>query len=347
MVVLVYLDWPERCFRANEDDLRYLRSLLPRGAKVVSVRSDRAFLAALPQATHVITWHFKPEWYRLAPKLALVATPAAGRELVAPPPSPLTPNPSPLTPHPSPLTPNPSPLTPNPSPLRLHYGGFHGAIISETVLAFVLAYAHGFFATKPLWPRSLRAADVIDVAGTTAVIAGYGRIGKAIAARLSAFGVSVRGLTHAECDRLKGKVGGRGASFSALRSSLKLADWFILALPSDTGTDDFLDAELLSALSKKCVVINVGRGNAIDERALLSALRRGRIAAAYLDVFRHEPTVLAKGRTKLTAAERASDLASLSAAKLPRNLIRTPHGSAFSPSYVKAAFKELKDEKLI
>ena len=326
MVVLVYLDWPERCFRANEDDLRYLRSLLPRGAKVVSVRSDRAFLAALPQATHVITWHFKPEWYRLAPKLALVATPAAGRELVAPP---------------------PSPLTPNPSPLRLHYGGFHGAIISETVLAFVLAYAHGFFATKPLWPRSLRAADVIDVAGTTAVIAGYGRIGKAIAARLSAFGVSVRGLTHAECDRLKGKVGGRGASLSAIRSALRRADWFVLALPSDTGTDDFLDAELLSALSKKCVVINVGRGNAIDERALLSALRRGRIAAAYLDVFKHEPTVLAKGRTKLTAAERASDLASLSAAKLPRNLIRTPHGSAFSPSYVKAAFKELKDEKLI
>lgn len=333
MVVLVYLDWPERCFRANEDDLRYLRSLLPHGTKVVSVRSDRAFLAALPQATHVITWHFKPEWYRLAPKLALVATPAAGRELVAPPPSP--------------PPPNPSPLTPNPSSLRLHYGGFHGAIISETVLAFVLAYAHGFFATKPLWPRSLRAADVIDVAGTTAVIAGYGRIGKAIAARLSAFGVSVRGLTHAECDRLKGKVGGRGASLSAIRSALRRADWFVLALPSDTGTDDFLDEGLLSALSKKCVVINVGRGNAIDERALLSALRRGRIAAAYLDVFKHEPTVLAKGRTKLTAAERASDLASLSAAKLPRNLIRTPHGSAFSPSYVKAAFKELKDEKLI
>ena len=340
MVVLVYLDWPERCFRANEDDLRYLRSLLPRGTKVVSVRSDRAFLAALPQATHVITWHFKSEWYRLAPKLALVATPAAGRELVAPPPDFGAFN-----------RPNSELPTSNfqlrTSDFKLHYGGFHGAIISETVLAFVLAYAHGFFATKPLWPRSLRAADVIDVAGTTAVIAGYGRIGKAIAARLSAFGVSVRGLTHAECDRLKGKVGGRGVSLSAIRSALRRADWFVLALPSDTGTDDFLDEGLISALSKKCVVINVGRGNAIDERALLSALRRGRIAAAYLDVFKHEPTVLAKGRTKLAAAERASDLASLSAAKLPRNLIRTPHGSAFSPSYVKAAFKELKDEKLI
>lgn len=325
MEVLVFLQWPEKCFRANEDDLRYLRSLLPKRARLAAVKSERSFLAALPQATHVITWHFRPEWYALAPRLELVATPAAGRELVAPP---------------------PSTLGPKPSSLRLHHGGFHGAIISETVLAFVLAYAHGFFADGPLWPRSLRAGKAMDVAGTKAVIAGYGRIGRAIGDRLSAFGISVRGLTHAECDMLKGKAKFRNSSLITLRSSLKSADWFVLALPSDTGTDDFLDAKLISKLSKKCVIVNVGRGNAVDERALLSALRRGRIAAAYLDVFKHEPTVLAKG-LKLSKAERGYDLASLSAAELPRNLIRTPHGSAFSPGYVKAAFKELKDEKLI
>ena len=324
MNVLVFLEWPERCFRANADDLRYLRSLLPERAALVAVKSERAFLAALPRATHVITWHFRSEWYGLAPKLELVATPAAGRELVAPP---------------------PSSLVPHPSSLRLHYGGFHGAIISEAVLAFVLAYAHGFFADGPLWPRSLRAEKAMDVAGTKAVIAGYGRIGKAIAGRLSAFGVSVCGLAHSDCDVLKGKV--RSSSLSALRASLKSADWLILALPSDTGTDDFLDAKLISLLSKKCVVVNVGRGNAVDERELLSALRRGRIAAAYLDVFKHEPTVLAKGGLRLSKAERAYDLATLSAARLPRNLIRTPHGSAFSPGYLKAAFKELKDEQLI
>lgn len=326
MEVLVFLQWPEKCFRADEDDLRYLRSLLPKRARLSAVKSERAFLAALPRATHVITWHFRAQWYALAPKLALVATPAAGRELVAPPPS--------------------DPRSPFPVP-RVHFGCFHGAIISETVLAFVLAYAHGFFADGPLWPRSLRAEKAMDVAGTKAVIAGYGRIGRAIAARLSAFGVSVRGLSHAECDILKGKIKIRNSSLFTLRSSLRHADWFILALPSDTGTDDFLDAKLISKLSKKCVVINVGRGNAVDERALLSALRRGRIAAAYLDVFKHEPTVLVKEGADPSKAERAYDLAALSAAEAPRNLIRTPHGSAFSPGYVKAAFKELKDEKLI
>ena len=333
MNVLVFLQWPEKCFRANADDLRYLRSLLPERAGLVAVKSERAFLAALPKATHVITWHFKSEWYALAPKLTLVATPAAGRELVAPPPS---------------ISHSPFPIPHSPFPVpRVHHGGFHGAIISETVLAFVLAYAHGFFADGPLWPRSIRAEKAMDIAGTKAVIAGYGRIGRAIGERLSAFGVSVRGLSHTECDALRGKVKIRNSSLFTLHSSLRHADWFILALPSDTGTDDFLDAKLISRLSKKCVVINVGRGNAIDECALLSALRRGRIAAAYLDVFKHEPTVLAKGGMRLSKAEREYDLATLSAAELPRNLIRTPHGSAFSPSYIKAAFKELKDEKLI
>lgn len=337
MTVLVFLRWPEKCFRANEDDLRYLRSLLPRGAEVVEARSERAFLAALPRATHVITWHFKAAWYALAPRLALVATPAAGRELVAPP----------ADRAPAVSCPDGKASVPS-RPPKVHHGGFHGAIISETVLAFVLAYAHGFFATEPLWPRRLRAAKAMDVAGTRAVIAGYGRIGKAIGDRLAAFGVAVRGLSHAECDELKGKGTRRDSTSPIPRFSfLKSADWFILALPSDTGTDDFLDAKLISLLPRKCVVINIGRGNAIDERALLAALRRGRIAAAYLDVFKHEPTVLAKDAPKLSAAERASDLAGLSAAELPRNLIRTPHGSAFSPGYIKAAFKELKDEKLI
>ena len=330
MEVLVFLQWPEKCFRANADDLKYLRSLLRGRAKVVQAKTERSFLAALPRATHVITWHFKSEWYAHAPKLKLVATPAAGRELVDPPPSVVCSR----------------SLAP-----AVHHGGFHGAIISETVLAFVLAYAHGFFASEPLWPRSLRAEKTMDVAGTRAVIIGYGRIGKAIAARLSDFGVSVRGLSHSECDLLRTRCKVRGAgcrsALRALHSTLCSADWLILALPSDTGTDDFLDARLISMLSKKCVVVNVGRGNAVDERALLSALRSGRIAAAYLDVFKHEPTVLAKHVAKLSKAERKYDIAAMSAAELPRNLIRTPHGSAFSPGYIKAAFKELKNELLI
>lgn len=318
MDVLVFLHWPEKCFRANEADLRSLRSLLPRRTKVTAVTSERAFLAALPKATHVITWHFRSDWYARAPKLQLVATPAAGRELVAlPPPG-----------------------------IQVHFGGFHGTIISEAVLAFVLAWTHGFFQARslPLWPRA-KLANVVDrdLAGSRAVILGFGRIGHAIAARLTSFGVSVRGFTHADCDLLKGKKKGAAASRAALRSALASADWLIAALPSDTGTDDFVDAALLAKLPRKCVFVNVGRGNCVDEAALLSALKRGRLAGAYLDVYRHEPTVLAKKSRKRGGV----DLARLEEGVCPWNLIRMPHASAYSPNYLQASFKELKDEGLL
>ena len=47
------------------------------------VKSERAFLKALPSATHAVVWHFKNEWFARAKILKVLATPAAGRELVA------------------------------------------------------------------------------------------------------------------------------------------------------------------------------------------------------------------------------------------------------------------------
>jgi len=307
---LVYLNWPERCFRETADDIRFLRTLLPRGARVTVVGDDDAFLKALPRATHVITWHFRRAWFAAASRLKLLATPAAGRELVP---------------------------TDAPQGVTVHFGGFHGAIISETVLAFVLAWTHGFFQVRsvPLWPRE-RLADAIDrdLRGSRAVILGFGRIGHAIAARLTAHGVAVFGYSrHLKISR------------TAFDRELRRADWLIAALPSDTGTDGLVDAKLLAKVPPRCVFVNVGRGNCVDERALLEALRKKRLAGAYLDVYRREPTVLAK--TACRAKRGEVDLAALPESKCPWNLIRMPHASAYSPSYVRSAFQELKDEGLL
>lgn len=305
--VLVWLAWPEPCFRAKAADLGFLRSLLPPTAVLTSVGNERAFLRSLPEATHVIVWHFRPEWFALSPRLRLVATPAAGRELVP---------------------------TTGPAGVRIHFGGFHGVIISETVLGFVLAWAHGLFAGGPRWPRERFAGHVKTLAGTTAVIAGYGRIGRAIGARLQPFGVRVYGLTR------HGIFAGDGSRVRISRSRLLgRADWLIIALPGDTGSECFLGPQTIAALPARCVVVNVGRGNAIDEAALVDALKTGRLAGAYLDVFRGEPTVLAR------KSGRGWGLAT--ARRVPPTLIRTPHASAFSADYLKLAFKELKDEGLI
>ena len=315
---LVWLNWPEKCFRANEGDLKLFRSLVPKGSRVMRVKSERAFLKALPSATHAVVWHFKKEWFARAPKLKVLATPAAGRELVA--------------------------WRDAPKGVKVHFGSFHGPIISETVLCFLLAWTRGFFWKGPMWPRAELSEHCGDLEGTTAVIAGFGRIGHAIAARLEPFGVKCFGITRHGIFTPKNFHGGRSTSDirqeKALSPLLRRADWFVLALPSDTGTDDFLDARLIRRLPKKCVVVNVGRGNAVDEEALLAAIGEGRLAGAYLDVFKHEPTALNPG-----VGPRGKGLAAVR--NVPWNLVRMPHACAFSTRYMRECFRELAREGLL
>ena len=278
------------------------------------VKSERAFLKALPSATHVVVWHFKKEWFARATKLKVLATPAAGRELVA--------------------------WQDAPKGVKVHFGSFHGPIISETVLGFLLAWTRGFFWKGPMWPRKELSEHCGDLEGTTAVIAGFGRIGRAIAARLEPFGVECFGITRHGIFTLKNFHEGRSTTEKIPSSLLRRADWFILALPSDTGTDDFLDARLIRRLPKKCVVVNVGRGNAVDEDALLAAIKEGRLAGAYLDVFKHEPTAL-----NPRIGPQGKGLAA--AKSVPWNLVRMPHACAFSSRYMKECFRELAREDVL
>jgi phosphoglycerate dehydrogenase-like enzyme len=290
---IIWLNWPERPFRLNAADLKLARSLA-RGFEVVAVRSQRAFLRELPSATHAICWEFRKEWFAKASSLRVLATPGAGRELL----------------------PRDDEL---PHGVKKFHGGFHGAIMAETALAYMLAWCRGLYRAYG-WQRSgdvanlWRRKDLGDVcyslAGTKAVILGYGRIGHALGAMLAPLGVDVKGI--------------RRSNVAELPSAVAAADWLVCILPSDTGTDDIVDAKLLGRMKRSAVLINIGRGNAVDERALAAALKRRRIAAAFLDVFRREP---------LTAE-------SPLAADLP-GLFRFPHSSAFSPKYLPLFFREL------
>lgn len=294
MCVLVWLEWKESCFRANASDCRYLKSLLPRATKFVWVHSERAFLRALPHATHVIVWNFDPAWFARAPKLKVLATPAAGRELVP---------------------------EVGPRGIKIHFGHFHGPLMAENVAAFILGWARGFFLKYPSpWPRTWLADKVTDVAGTKAIVFGYGHVGRAIGEKLTALGIEVFGV-HRSTDR------------HLVLSHLKSSEWVILALPSTTGTDNFVDAAFLKKLPRKAVLINVGRGNSVDEVALAKALREKRIKAAYLDVRKYEPS----GTVPRFGANN-QELEKLD------NCILTPHSSAFSVNYIKLCFKELVSE---
>lgn len=294
-VVAVWLEWPISSFQTSAGSLARLRELVPSGTRILHCRTEEAFLRALPSATHALVWNFEPAWFSNAPNLRVLATPAAGRELVP---------------------------TVGPRGVTISFGAFHGVVISETVLALMLAHVRGLYRAYDyqrrgvLWPRSELSPFCSTLAGTRAVILGYGHIGRAIGDRLAAFGVSVTGI--------------RRRNFAALDGALKTADWLIVALPSDTGTDDLVDARRLALLPPRAVLINIGRGNAVDEHALAAALKARRLAGAMLDVFHDEP---------LTAA-------SPLAADLP-GLVRLPHAAAFSPTYLNLFFEELSAKGLL
>ena len=308
LTYLVWLEWPEKCFRIDAEALRFLEAAVaPKGARVMRVRSERAFLKALPQATHALVWNFKAEWFAKAPRLKVLATPAAGQEFVP---------------------------TKGPEGVKIHFGHYHGTLIAESVLGFMLCWAKGFFAVRNApaacrdWPRTWLSDKCYGVGGTKAVILGYGNVGRAIGAKLAAMGVDVYGLTRHGTFH-----GNRTVERSDNLTILREADWLILALPSTTGTDNLLNAALIRKLPRKCVVINVGRGNAVDERALCQALKAKRLAGAYLDVRKHEPSA-----TVLESSGYVPELADLP------NCVVMPHASAFSPDYLIHFLRELWDD---
>lgn len=131
------------------------------------------------------------------------------------------------------------------------------------------------------WP-----ADSGSLQGKTLGIMGTGSIGRCIAARAAAFGLRVIG-----CNRSGDSAEGFERMFpvSRLDEFLPLADYLVSVLPATPETEGLLDTPAFAAMRRGCLLVNVGRGNVIDEAALSVALRQGEIAGAVLDVFRQEP----------------------------------------------------------
>ncbi|MBZ9967495.1 2-hydroxyacid dehydrogenase [Mesorhizobium sp. BR1-1-2] len=125
----------------------------------------------------------------------------------------------------------------------------------------------------------------LTLRGRSAGIFGMGRIGLAIARRLEAFGLPVayhnrrrvEGLSYPYHPTLKGLA--------------EAVDTLISVVPGGASTEKAVDTEILSALGANGVFVNIGRGSTVDEAALATALAKGTIAAAGLDVFADEPNV--------------------------------------------------------
>lgn len=121
--------------------------------------------------------------------------------------------------------------------------------------------------------------------GRTVGILGLGRIGKAIARRVSAFGLDV--VYHGR----KPQADVAYRYYPSLIEMAKAADLLIVVAPGGPATRHIINAQVLEALGRDGVLINIARGSLVDETALIEALRTGKILAAGLDVFDNEPNV--------------------------------------------------------
>lgn len=140
----------------------------------------------------------------------------------------------------------------------------------------------------PGWgPTAMLGRRITD---KTLGILGMGRIGQAIALRARGFGLKI----HYHNRRRLPDVVERAvdATYHAQLDDLcRAADFLSLNCPHNASTHHLIDARRLDLLGPQSYLINIARGELVDEPALIEALASGRIAGAGLDVFEHEPAV--------------------------------------------------------
>jgi phosphoglycerate dehydrogenase-like enzyme len=171
--------------------------------------------------------------------------------------------------------------------------GANAQVVAHTALAGVLALSRRFpqlmaaqreHRWAPLVPGPLPP----DLAGQTAVVLGYGAIAQHLVPWLQALGLHVV-VVRRQVAPDGGMNGVETLPFESLHQALPRADWLLLACPLTPQTSGCINATALAALPPGAHLVNVARGEVVDETALLAALQSGRLAGALLDVFHEEP----------------------------------------------------------
>lgn len=162
--------------------------------------------------------------------------------------------------------------------------GVNAAVVADYAVMGILVAAKRYDevvrqAGRHQWAAA--APGVVELDGSCALIIGYGAIGTKIADRLRAFGVTVTGVTRS----------GRDGTVSAERWRPRLGefDWVVLAAPSTEQTHALIGPAELAAMRSSAWLINIARGDLVDQDALIDALSTGRIGGAFLDTVSPEP----------------------------------------------------------
>lgn len=267
MKLILYVHHPEvSAWRFSEQQAERIRKKFPHWT-VSRVEREADFLAALPEAEGVVVWAFEQAWLDRAPRLRMLASPAAGFEHF------------------------PAPR----AGLRMIRGHFHGELMAETAMGMLLSVCRNLdgwsrSGHEAVWPIGEVTGPMRRLGGSRVVICGWGGIAQALAKRLLPFGVQLSVIRKqeawaADSEEIRWFTGSQADAENVWQQ----ADHLVLLLPGGEDTRNFLSMERIASLNSRAWVYNLGRGSCIDEQAMIASLKAGRIGGAFLDVFSSEP----------------------------------------------------------
>lgn len=192
--------------------------------------------------------------------------------------------------------------------------GASAGVVAQTALTGLLALARRFpqlaaAQRAHAWEPFFKVGLPPELEGQTATIVGWGPIGQKLGAWLKAIGLNIIVVRQSAASTIPDT---RVVSFDHFNSILPETDWLLLACPLTAQTTNLVSAKALSLMKPSAHIVNISRGVVIDELAMIDALKNGRLAGAYLDVFAQEP---------LPAESPLWDMP---------NVIATPHTAGFS-----------------
>jgi D-3-phosphoglycerate dehydrogenase len=163
--------------------------------------------------------------------------------------------------------------------------------VAEMAIALILALTKRVITANTAtrsggWNRKYSDLVGIELAGKTVGVIGLGRIGEATARRLKPFGVNLIYWSRTRKPDAERQI---DIQYQDLIILLQHSDIITLHIPDTPKTFHIIGERELALMKPNALLVNVSRGNLIDEQALISALLSGKLAGAALDVFENEP----------------------------------------------------------
>jgi phosphoglycerate dehydrogenase-like enzyme len=268
--VLIFVNHPFGQWNAPDWFPRKLEQEFPQ-VHVVNLPDYKHVDEEIVDAEIVMAWSIRPEQIMAAKKLRWIYSPAAAVNQLM------------------------FPELINSDIVITNASEVHGPVVAEHVIALIFALAkkipgsvrlqkNHVWGQQILWDEIPR---VREVAGATIGLVGLGSIGRAVVKSAKALGMKVIAVReHPE----KGSEGADAVyGPSQIDEVFRRGDYIVLAAPVTDSTTAIASAERLALMKRDACLINVGRGQLVDEAALAIALREKKLGGAALDVFSKEP----------------------------------------------------------